>query len=374
MQKHLKPKILIVDDQKSICDTVSTILETEKYEVHTSNDGYEAIEKVKETSYDIAFIDIKMPGINGVEVLREIRKISPETTVVMMTAYAVEELIKQALDEGAHTCIYKPFDMEKIIETIKNVTEKTILLIVDDDLNIRELFNLRLTEKGYKVVSVSSGEEAVKLAERKPPDVILLDVVMPDMDGIETLKKIKELLKEKLPEVIMMSSYDVENKIKQALELGARQFFKKPINVDILTRSIKELVENERTSGTPSVLIVDDDISLCTTLSDILTEQGYNVKVANSGSEAIEGIKHNYYKIILLDVKLPDVSSMEVYNEIKKINPDVTPILMTDYTKDETIVETIKKGDYICLYRPFDPQDMINIIQKICTESKKKSQ
>jgi len=270
MQKHLKPKILIVDDQKSICDTVSTILETEKYEVHTSNDGYEAIEKVKETSYDIAFIDIKMPGINGVEVLREIRKISPETTVVMMTAYAVEELIKQALDEGAHTCIYKPFDMEKIIETIKNVTEKTILLIVDDDLNIRELFNLRLTEKGYKVVSVSSGEEAVKLAERKPPDVILLDVVMPDMDGIETLKKIKELLKEKLPEVIMMSSYDVENKIKQALELGARQFFKKPINVDILTRSIKELVENERTSGTPSVLIVDDDISLCTTLSDIL--------------------------------------------------------------------------------------------------------
>ena len=96
-----KASILIVDDNISLCKTMSFVLKRHGYDVTTAGDGVEAIEKVREKAFGMIFMDIKMPGVNGVEALRSIRKIRPEATVTMMTAYAVEELI-----QGGATVFY----------------------------------------------------------------------------------------------------------------------------------------------------------------------------------------------------------------------------------------------------------------------------
>ncbi len=364
MTSKTKGKILIVDDEKSMCTSLSYIIEMEGYEVCTLENGYKAIEKVKETSFDVAFLDIKMPGINGVETFKEIKKISPETSVVMMTAYAVEDLLLEALSEGAYTFMYKPFNVEKIIEIIQNIQKKNIILIIDDDLNLCKLLKSRLQKQEYKVISIAGGKEAVKLLERKPVDVILLDVVMPEMDGIEVLKKIKEITKEKCPEVIMMSSYEVGEQVKECLRIGAKKFLKKPIDISVLEKSIKELLKGT-VIGKSSILVVDDDVSFGNILSNILTESGYEVKVATNGQQAIEEIKVSHHNVILLDIKLPDISGIEVYNEIKRIYPEAGVAMMTGYSKEEAIMEAIRKGDYICLYKPFEPKEMLEIVKKI---------
>ncbi len=372
MTDKLKGKILIVDDQESMRKSTAFILEMEGYEVFTLENGYKAIEKVKEISFDVAFLDIKMPGINGVETFREIKKISPETTVVMMTAYAMEDLIKEALNEGAYACVYKPFEMEKILEIVQNIKKKPMILIVEDDLNNLNFLDTILTEKGYKVVSVDNGREAIKLARRKPVNVVLLDIVMPEMDGLETLKKIKEITGEDSPEVIMMSAYEVGDKVKQAMKIGANKFLCKPIDINTLESSIKQLLQEKNITEKPSILIVDDDVSLAKMISAVLIDEGYEVKIANTGFNAIEQIKSDMYKIIFLDVKLPDINGIELYNEIKKNKPDTGVIMMTAYSKDEAIIEAIKKGDYICLYKPFELEEMINIVDKICGRGKNK--
>ena len=124
-----KGNILVVDDEKNLRDTLAAILEMEGYRVCVLENGYKAIQKVKEESFDIALIDIKMPGINGVDTFKEIKKISPKTVVIMMTAYAVENLIEQAISEKAYKCIYKPFDIEKVIAEIREIQQRVMVLI-----------------------------------------------------------------------------------------------------------------------------------------------------------------------------------------------------------------------------------------------------
>ncbi len=93
-----KPKVLVVDDQKSMRMTLAAIIEDHGYDVTEVEDGYRAIEALEQVPFDLVFMDIKMPGINGVQTFREIKKINPKSVVVMMTGYAVEDLVKEALD------------------------------------------------------------------------------------------------------------------------------------------------------------------------------------------------------------------------------------------------------------------------------------
>lgn len=116
----MKTNILVVDDLKSIRLTLGGILEDEGFSVVLAENGYQAIEVAKQTSFDLIFMDIKMPGINGVQTFREIKNVNPQATVIMMTAYSVEDLLREALEEGAYTVIYKPFDIENLLSIIKS--------------------------------------------------------------------------------------------------------------------------------------------------------------------------------------------------------------------------------------------------------------
>ncbi len=110
--------VLLVDDNRTLCKTMSYILERKGYEVQIAGDGDTAIELVREQAFDLILMDIKMPELNGVETYRRIKDIRPDATVLMMTAYAVPDLVQDALREGAITIIYKPFDMEDLLKKI----------------------------------------------------------------------------------------------------------------------------------------------------------------------------------------------------------------------------------------------------------------
>ncbi len=116
--------ILIADDQEGIRETLSDILEDKGYNVIKAEDGYKAIERVREIPFDIIFMDVKMPGIDGVKTFEEIKRIDSEVVVIMMTGYSVAGMIKEALEKGAYAVIYKPFDVNKLMKTIEKVGER----------------------------------------------------------------------------------------------------------------------------------------------------------------------------------------------------------------------------------------------------------
>lgn len=114
-------RVLIVDDNESLSRSMSSVLKRKGCSVETASDGVEAINTVKKKSFDVIFMDIRMPGLNGVEALEKIKKISPAIKVVMMTAYALEELVDEAFKEKTFGVLYKPVDMDKVFEMIESI-------------------------------------------------------------------------------------------------------------------------------------------------------------------------------------------------------------------------------------------------------------
>ena len=108
-----------MDDNSELCETLADILEMAGFYVKSAKGGEEGIKRVKERFFDVVLMDIKLPGMNGVDAFKAIKKISPKTRAIMMTAYAVEALIKEALNECAFTVLYKPFEMDKVLDLIK---------------------------------------------------------------------------------------------------------------------------------------------------------------------------------------------------------------------------------------------------------------
>ncbi len=118
-----KGRVLIVDDNENLCKTLSFILNRKGYATATAHDGPDAIRLTEETPFDLTLMDIRMPLMNGVEAYKKIKRLRPRSAVVMMTAYSVEELVQEALEEGAFGIIYKPLDIEKVIFLIEKAKE-----------------------------------------------------------------------------------------------------------------------------------------------------------------------------------------------------------------------------------------------------------
>ncbi|CUS76339.1 Response regulator receiver domain-containing protein [Candidatus Kryptonium thompsonii] len=113
-----KSRILVVDDEEALRYLLSSELAAEGYEVETAGDGDEAIESIKQKDYDVVLLDIKMPRVDGFEVLRFIKQNKPEIKVIMLTAYADVKNAIEALKLGASDFVSKPYDLEDILTSI----------------------------------------------------------------------------------------------------------------------------------------------------------------------------------------------------------------------------------------------------------------
>ncbi|MDA9563220.1 sigma-54 dependent transcriptional regulator [Flavobacteriales bacterium] len=121
-------KILIIDDEKPIRNTLREILEYEKFKVDEAEDGLQGIEKIKETDYDIVLCDIKMPKMDGTEVLERIVMLKPNTSVVMISGHGTIETAVDALKKGAFDYIAKPLDLNRLLVTVRNALDRTNLV------------------------------------------------------------------------------------------------------------------------------------------------------------------------------------------------------------------------------------------------------
>src|SRR4051812_14568141 len=114
-------RILVVDDEEGLRQSLAANLELEGYEVIEASNGYDAIELVERMPFDLVITDVRMPGINGVDAFREMRKLRPDIGVLVMTAFTLEKLVDEALGEGVYTVVTKPFAMDQLIGLVARV-------------------------------------------------------------------------------------------------------------------------------------------------------------------------------------------------------------------------------------------------------------
>ena len=153
-------KILVIDDERSIRNTLKDILEYEKYSVDLAEDGIKGIEKVKGNSFDVVLCDIKMPGMDGIEVLEQLVQISPDTPVVMISGHGNIDTAVESIKKGAFDYIEKPLDLNRLLITIRNAMDKSNLVTETKILK-------KKVNKKYEIVGESKAlKSVVDMADR----------------------------------------------------------------------------------------------------------------------------------------------------------------------------------------------------------------
>ena len=235
------------------------------------------------------------------------------------------------------------------VVTTEQMNSKTVL-IIDDDPTVSELMERQLAKNGYNVIKASNGKDGLRLAKEKSPDVIMLDILMPEIDGWSTLRSLKAHPDVQNIPVIMASILDEKNK---GFSLGAADFLSKPIEKDYLLNAIRKLIGTKENS---TILLVEDDDDLRFVVREILEKTDINVIEADNGAEALEALGRAEAPpdLILLDLMMPIMNGFEFLQNIHKTDHNSIPVLVLtgadlseaerEFLSSETL-RVIEKGE-----------------------------
>lgn len=229
-------RVLVVDDEDAMRVTLAAGLELEGYEVVEARSGAHALELVRKQAFTVVISDVRMPGLNGVDTFRELKRIRPELTVVLMTAFALEKLLEEAIAEGVYTVIYKPFSMEHLSRIIARAVDSPAVLVVDDVPKVAASIVAVLQQAGLSARAVHDGRAAVRHVVEEGGDVCVLDLVMPDQDGVTTCEQLRRLGRHVT--VIAMTGHAVPEMISAVMSKGGYTCLRKPFGASELIRTI----------------------------------------------------------------------------------------------------------------------------------------
>lgn len=239
------------------------------------------------------------------------------------------------------------------------MNEKASVLVVDDNADLLNTFSLILKMKGFNVDTAENGLSAVNKFKKRSFDVILMDLIMPQMNGVEAFRKIREI--NPGARVILMTAYYEEDEIKTALNEGAYRTVHKPVDVARLMEVI-----GEATMSLP-VLIVDDDDDFRRTMARALELKGYRVDAAGSGEEALQIAQERDCQVAFIDIKMPFMNGLETYLKLKEINSTMKTVMMTGYGDEVTdiIGKAMAAKVTTCLRKPFDLSAAVDLISPV---------
>jgi DNA-binding NtrC family response regulator len=233
-------RILVVDDDYNMAKTLSDILKITGYRVEMAQSGTEALDKVKEIPFDCVLSDIRMPGIDGIELYRGIKARRPDLPVVLMTAYTSHHLVQEGLQEGVIAALTKPLDIGLLLRFFSFLRGERAVIIVDDDAAFCQTLRKLLQMRGFAARSITNPHQVMENL-RDLKDVVLLDVDLGDVSGIDVLHEIRSRYAH-LP-VILVTGHRVEMipEIQESIETDAYTCLYKPIEIANLIKILTQI-------------------------------------------------------------------------------------------------------------------------------------
>jgi len=237
--------IIVVDDDEATCENLSDILEDRGFDVDTANEGLTALEMIGRKPYDLALLDLKMPGMDGLELYRKIRERNSGTVAIIVTAFATPETAEEALKAGAWQVMSKPADFTKLLAFVNEIENQPLIMVVDDDTDLcHNLWDV-LRDRGFRVCIANDEETAQQKLERRDYRVVLIDLKLPDGDGQSVLNQVRQANPEARTVLITGYRDEMEQAIQGALDEGADAVCYKPFDVAGLLETIESLADRQ---------------------------------------------------------------------------------------------------------------------------------
>jgi DNA-binding NtrC family response regulator len=229
-------RVLVVDDEAPLLLTLTANLELEGFDVVGATNADEALTELVNGEFDLVLSDIRMPGMNGVELFRRIKQLAPELPVVLMTGFALEGLVQDAMKEGAYTVLPKPCPVEQVLEVLGRAIRGPVVLVVDDMEQCAESTVEALLASGIKARAATDPEVALEQVRAGEVDVCIVDMIMPRVSGPEWMERVKSL--DRSIAFIAVSGEVASELLRRAAALGAYSCMHKPISPDELALMI----------------------------------------------------------------------------------------------------------------------------------------
>jgi two-component system, NtrC family, response regulator HydG len=233
-------RVFIVDDDQDFAESLALLIGGRGYQVEVAFSGEEAIAKFREQDFDITFMDVRLPGKNGTESFLEIRKFKPSARVVMMTGYSVEQLLEQAVENGAWGVLDKPIDLHQLIEMLERIKPDGIL-VVDDDADFVESIRYLLVDEGYTVFVATNGQEAIERICSDGIDILILDLRLPILSGLETYLELKRIGRAVPTLIVTAYLDDYTDDVNKLQSLSVSGILRKPFDPRDLLDAVERL-------------------------------------------------------------------------------------------------------------------------------------
>ncbi|HVW02282.1 MAG TPA: response regulator [Planctomycetaceae bacterium] len=237
------PAILVVDDEVDNCMNLADIFSTFGYHIDMAFDGPSALEQARKRHYDVVLLDLRMPGMDGLAVYRELKKLQPEVVAIIVSAYASPEVAEAAKEAGAWEILHKPVQLDALLSLVEEAVGQPVVLVVDDDrdlcANLWDLFRSR----GYRVSLAHSEPQAREFLESRDFQVVLIDLKLEEGHGGNVFRAVRE--RDPVPRTLIITGHRTESEdvIQSALREGADAVCYKPFNVPELLGVLQKLTE-----------------------------------------------------------------------------------------------------------------------------------
>jgi CheY-like chemotaxis protein/signal transduction histidine kinase/HAMP domain-containing protein len=320
--------ILVIDDDPEIVKNISDYLNETGYETITATSGKEGLRLAEKHQPFAITLDIIMPEMDGFEVLQKL-KVNSKTKDIPVIVISISDGKETGFALGAMGYIQKPVNKKLLISEIEKINEipDSVMIVDDNDFELKQMAEI-IEAENINTILAHGGEESLKLLDEKIPDILVLDLMMPGVDGFEVLDKIRKKPETQDLPVIIVTAKSITEKDKMQLsgkvsslvaksDTTPRDLYKEIERIlKELEKSPKVKISGKITSET-RILLVEDNNDAIMQMKLILERENYIVDVAMGGKEALDYIKHTIPDGIILDLMMPDIDGFEVLEKLR---------------------------------------------------------
>ena len=379
--------VLTIEDNELNMKLVTTLLKMGKYQPLEATDSQTGIQMAIENRPDLILMDIQLPDMDGLSATQVLKQ-NPQTKdipIIALTGYAMPEDEEKAYTAGCDGYMSKPIDPKLFQATLAETFSKDVpepkdnnkelsphILVVDDDpINVKFLKALLTGE--YNVTTAANGVQAIDIIQQKMPDLILLDIMMPELDGFSVTRKLKSDPETQNIPIILITALSSESDKIKGIEAGADEFLNKPVNQTELKARVKSLLKlrvyQEQLSGRinsgekaistlhhaetkddisdlPTILLVEDNRKDLNILNIYLENQPYRLMTVQNGKEAVSKCQNQKVDLIVLDLILPGLDGFDVCRTLKKNEStrNIQILMVSSKTDLESKLKGIETG------------------------------
>jgi len=374
----MKPRVLIVDDSLTVRMDIGEALQSAGFDTVLCADLRSAREALAREGSVLIVLDILLPDGDGLDFLKELRS-SPATAQIPVLLLSTEADAKnrvRGMGAGADEYIGKPYDLGLLVARARALTQADAsggvglgrrVLVIDDSVTFRDELRQSLEGAGYHVREAATGEEGLALAAADRPDAVVVDGILPGIDGATVVRRLKSDTALRSTPCLLLTGAEGTNDGLRALEAGADAYVRKSEDLGVILVRLAALLRGAIATGgetSPSLLgpkrllAVDDSITYLQELGSQLRREGYHVVMASSGEEALELLAARPVDGILLDLVMPGLSGQDTCKRIKQRAEwrDIPLIMLTARDDRDAMIEGINAGadDYIAKSADFD--------------------